>query len=236
MPLSGVLERFFNYWSNLPKAVDGLLPVKFDMLPSELQDIMPRVTLLKRVHRYQVNVCLMRTTSDTSWHTPFVGMNAFDLTASSMRENSAKLYAAILDHPAGAMLTEKLPHGAGRVVSLYLPLSDTAGCNSYIVGCSVCEDGKNLNKINGRLLPDYQQISSVAFVDIGAGMPKVDFENRYPNRTRQENPRPQWWSRFIPASPEMHKLKRYQEAEPENIWVVTSGQDFNDNNGKLVRH
>lgn len=199
MPLSGVLEQLFDYWKSLPRREGSLLPSRHDLMPTDLRDVIPRLSLLKRQHRYQVNVSMMRTTYNTSWRSPFVGINSFDLTTPSMRENSAKLYEAILDQPSGALMTENIlaKNGKQRCVhSLYLPLADSEGQSRYIVGCSAYQHKPCYENINERLLPAHDNVLDVEFLDIGAGQPSVTFEKII--REQRPTLSLHWWNRFLP--------------------------------------
>lgn len=199
MPLSGVLEQLFNYWKSLPRERDALLPARETLLPTDLRDMMPRLSLLKRQQRYQVHVSMIRTASNESWRSPFIGMNAFDLTAPSMRENSAKLYDAILNQPSGALMTEDIlgKNGKRRCVhSLYLPMEDENGKASYIVGCSVYRRKPCYENTNDRLIPSHNHVIGVDFFDLGAGLPEVEFEMIEP--THEPALSFQWWERFLP--------------------------------------
>lgn len=199
MPLSGVLEELFKYWRSLPRSEGSFLPTRHELIPTDLRDVIPRLSLLKRQHRYQVNVSMIRTGYNTSWRSPFVGMNSFDLTAPSMRENSAKLYEAVLDQPCGALMTENIlgKNGKQRCVhSLYLPLTDRDGQARYIVGCSAYLHKACYENTNERLVPAHEEVLNVEFLDIGAGQPSVTFEKV----SLQERPALSlhWWDRFIP--------------------------------------
>ena len=199
MPLSGVLEQLFKYWQNLPKAGKSLLPARRSLQPTALQDALPRLSLLKREHRYQVHVTMIRTASNNSTSSPFIGMNAFDLTPPAMRENSANLYAAILDHPAAALITENIINDNAKsrcIHSLYLPMTDSSGHPAYIVGCSVYRNRPCYASTNERLVPAHNHVVDVEFLDIGAGLPSVGFERIEPAPSQSLSF--QWWSRFLP--------------------------------------
>lgn len=199
MPLSGVLEQLFDYWKSLPREGSALLPTRQNLLPTDLHEMMPRLSLLKRHQRYQVHVTMIGTASNDSWRSPFIGMNSFDLTAPSMRENSAKLYAAVLDQPCAAVITENITTKSGKrrcVHSLYLPMTDHGGDANYIVGCSVYRRKPCYSSTNDRLVPAHDHVMDVEFLDLGAGLPSVDFEIIEPaNRPELSL---HWWERFLP--------------------------------------
>ncbi len=199
MPLSGVLEQLFEYWKTLPRGEGSLIPARHSLMPTDLRDVIPRLSLLKRQHRYQVNVSMIRTGQNIGWRSPFVGINSFDLTTPSMRENSAKLYEAILDQPSGALMTENILNKSGKqrcVHSLYLPLSDSQGKTSYIIGCSAYRRKPRFDTINKQLLLAHDQVLDVEFLDIGAGKPTVNFEKI--SISQRPTLSLHWWDRFLP--------------------------------------
>jgi len=199
MPLSGVLEQLYEYWKSLPRGEGSLIPARCSLTPTDLRDVIPRLSLLKRQHRYQVNVSMIRTGQNTSWRSPFVGINSFDLTTPSMRENSAKLYEAILDQPSGALMTENILNKNGKqrcIHSLYLPLSDSQGKTSYIIGCSAYRRMPRFDTINKQMLLAHEQVLDVEFLDVGAGKPVVNFEKI--NTHQRPTLSLHWWDRFLP--------------------------------------
>lgn len=231
MPLSGVLEQLFEYWNSLRRSEDALLPSRHDLMPTDLRDVMPRLSLLKRQHRYQVNVAMIRTAYNTSWRSPFVGINSFDLTTPSMRENSAKLYEAILDHPCGALMTENILNKNGKqrcVHSLYLPLADSGGHARYIVGCSAYRRKPCYENTNERLLPGHDQVLDVEFLDIGAGQPAVTFEKvSYEQRPTLSL---HWWDRFLPEwrkpRPDYREFRKPgAQNTAEHGWTASEGAE-----------
>lgn len=199
MPLSGVLEQLFDYWRSLPREGGEPIPARQNLLPTDLHDVMPRISLLKRLHRYQVHVSMIGTANNASWRSPFIGMNAFDLTAPAMRENSAKLYATILDHPCAALMKENIASKSGKsrcIQSLYLPMTDRSGKANYIVGCSSYQRKPCYENTNDRLMPAHNHVVDVEFIDIGSGLPSVHFEQVEPIETPSLSF--QWWERFLP--------------------------------------
>lgn len=199
MPLSGVLEQLFDYWKSLPRDGGVPIPARQNLLPTDLNDMMPRLSLLKRQKRYQVHVSMIGTANNASWRSPIIGMNAFDLTAPSMRENSAKLYAAILDQPCAALMKENITSKSGKVrciQSLYLPMTDRLGKASYIIGCSSYQRKPCYESTNDRLMPAHNHVIDVEFIDVGSGLPTVRFEQIEPAETPSLSF--QWWERFLP--------------------------------------
>jgi len=200
MPVSGVLERFMDYWYDLPRDEDGVLPCRAAMKPSNLHDMLPRLALLKRLDRYNVTATMMCTEYDSQWKGPTVGMNAFDLTPANMRENTADLYSAVLDQPAAALIREtvRLKNGkSADVASLYLPLANHLGAPTYIVGCTVYEKRPSYQTINDRLILDHQRVRNIEFLDIGAGQPNYMFERPAPRGPEPSDSK--WWDRFMPG-------------------------------------
>ena len=199
MPVSGVLEQFLDYWHDLPRGEDGVLPERAALKPSILHEILPRLALLKRLDRYNVTASMMCTEYDSQWHGPMVGMNAFDLTPANMRENTAELYSAVLDQPAAALIRETVTLKSGKsadVASLYLPLANSLGAPTYIVGCTVYEKRPTYESINDRLILDHQRVRGIEFLDIGAGQPAYNFERPQPRGP--EATVSNWWERLIP--------------------------------------
>ncbi len=226
MPLSGVLEQLFNYWKSLPREGDNLLPARRDLLPTDLRDVMPRVSLLKRHQRYQVHVSMIGTAINTGWRSPFIGMNSFDLTSPSMRENNAKLYASVLDQPSGALLTENIATKNGQqrcMHSLYLPLADNAGGANYIIGCSAYRRKPCFSTTNERLITAHDHVMDVEFIDLGTGIPAVEFEKL------DQSDRPalsmHWWNRFLPDWKRPKSFARdadgHRKPKQENAWTVS---------------
>lgn len=201
MPVPGVLEQFLDYWHDLPRGCDGILPARTALQPSKLHELLPRLALLKRLDRYNVTASLMCTEHDSQWRGPMVGMNAFDLTAPDRKENTANLYSAVLDQPAAALIRETIHLKGGTpadVASLYLPLCNKAGVPTYIVGCTVYEKRASYTNINDRLILDHEHVRNIEFLDIGAGQPAFEFERPEP-RPRSDETASKWWDRFVPT-------------------------------------
>jgi hypothetical protein len=199
-PVSGVLEQFLSYWNNLPRDANSVLPARSALNPSSLHHMLPRIAVLKRLDRYNVTATMLCTEYAKRWTGPVVGMNAFDLTAANMRENTAELYSAVLDQPAAALIRETVSRKGGRsadVASLYLPLANRLGAPTYIIGCTVYERRPTYTSINDRLILDHQRVRNIEFLDIGAGQPSYQFERPTPRGPEQSETK--WWDRFIPA-------------------------------------
>lgn len=230
MPLSGVLEQLFDYWKSLPRDGGVPIPARQNLLPTDLHEMMPRLSLLKRLKRYQVHVSMIGTANNAGWRSPFIGMNAFDLTAPAMRENSAKLYAAILDQPSAALMTENITSKSGKVRcihSLYLPMTDREGTASYIVGCSVYQRKPCYNSTNDRLMPAHNHVMDVEFIDIGSGLPSVQFEQVEP--TEAPNLSFQWWERFLPdwrkPKPDFRNHRSTADSAQQSAFWLNSAAD-----------
>ncbi len=200
MPVSGVLECLFNYWERLPRTGVDSLPIRAALNSVELLELLPRVALLKRVDRYNVQASMMNLSDTSLWQRPFVGMNAFDLTAPEVRESRAKFYEAVLDQPAAAHLKETIQQKDGvqaTVKSLYLPLADGRGQATYIMACTVYDNTVHNNNINDRLVLDHQDVKELEFIDIGNGIPIMQFERPEP-RAAEDNDL-NWWQRIMPG-------------------------------------
>lgn len=202
MLLSGALEHLYTYWNALPRDDGAIVPARFHMLPTDLKDTLPRVSLLKRKSRYDVQVSMINTSQNEGWCGPFLGMNAFDLTAPHMRENSAHLYEALLKHPCGALMSEEINTKNGnvrRVQSLYLPLSNINGEPSYLLICSDCKktNAEKPQQSHDRLLTSQGHMVGVEYLDIGAGVPDTEFENTI-HEVAQPDLSHHWWDRFMP--------------------------------------
>lgn len=202
MPVSGVLESLLQYWKELPKAGQQSLPCRSALNPLSLLELLPRVALLKRLDRYNVQACMMSMSDADVWHRPFVGMNAFDLTSPHIRECRAKFYEAILDHPAASYLRETVHQKDGRsalVKSLYLPMCDKLGMANYIMACSVYENQPKPDQISNRLVLDHKDIKELEFIDIGHGKPHMEFERPEPRQAEEDDLN--WWQRIMPLKP-----------------------------------
>lgn len=223
MLLTGVLKQLFDYWESLPKAGESMLPARQHLMPTDLHEWMPRLTLLKRHERYQVHVSMIGTENNAGWRSPFIGMNSFDLTTPSMHENSAMLYEAVLDQPSAALMVEDILTKSGRrqcVQTLYLPLADKDGAPSYIVGCSTYRRKPSYNRINDRLMPNRDHVMNVEFIDIGAGLPSVAFEHI--NREADPSLSHHWWERFLPdlrrPKPDFRSHRNIDEEDAASGW------------------
>lgn len=200
MPVSGVLECLFKYWQGLPRVGANRLPARAALNPGELAELLPRVALLKRLDRYNVQASMMNMSDTHLWQRPFVGMNAFDLTAPDIRESRAAFYEAVLDHPAAAHLKETVSQKDGKqatVKSLYLPLADQTGTATYIIACTVYDSQPQQVGLADRLVLDHEDVKELEFIDIGCGKPHMRFERPIP-RPPQENVL-NWWQRIMPT-------------------------------------
>jgi hypothetical protein len=198
------------------------------MLPTGLADITPFLSVLKRESRYQVYVSKVGTSHNTTWQSPIVGMNSFDLVPPTMRENTAKLYAAVLDHPCGVMLTERYTADSGayqQIYSLYLPMTDKDDNPNYIIGCSTYEKCSETERVNDRLLPAHEQITNVEFLDIGAGIPNVKFD--VPKQTVNTAQLSQtWWTRFVPMWGRPQASIKHSSSREINNWNQKSAHSY----------
>lgn len=231
MPLSGVLEQLFKYWKHLPRSNSEILPARSTLIPTDLHHAIPRLSLLKRQDRYQVHVCMIRTACNSAWQSPFVGINSFDLTTPSMRENSALLYEAVLDQPCGALLTENILDKKKKprcIRSLYLPLSDRKGNANYIVGCSAYRRAPRYENTNEHLVPAHVNVLDVEFLDIGKGQPTVTFEKV--SLDQRPSLSLHWWDRFIPdwskPKPDFRQFRDpNDQTDTEHGWTEVNGQN-----------
>ncbi len=201
MPVSGALEHLLEYWQSLPRGAGQIIPAKATLTPSEIHEILPRIALLKRNDRYDIPIRMMGTSTNNSWHSPHIGMNAFDFTSPQMQENTARVYEAVLDHPCAALLKKTIArkHTSVDVASLYLPLSDSKNQATYIIACSVYETREESSHMNDRHMLDHQNIRHLQYIDLGSGTPKVIFDkpeanpNLHANSSSSEK---RWWNRF----------------------------------------
>ena len=198
--MSGVLGRLLEYWMSLPRSGSSLIPGRTALQCSELLELMPRLALLKRLDRYNVQASMMNISNSTILQNPLLGMNAFDLTAPAIREQRASFYEAVLDKPAVAQMRETVRQQNGKeasVKSLYLPMADSRGEANYIIACTVYENRPEYNGINDRLVLDHQNVQDLSFIDIGGGVPTVTFERQAPEVIKLSEHR--WWSRLVPV-------------------------------------
>ncbi len=206
-PLPDPLERLWGYWNALPKMGGSILPPRIAFRPDELIDLLPRISLMKRIHRHEIIIGLTGSEVDKLWDRKLTGMNIFDLTAPSMRENVARFYDAILGKsfdqigPAAAVSNEHSVDAHGRtldVTSMYLPLCDLAGNPNYILGCTLPAHHNWRGTVKDRFVLDHRQIKGVKFFDVGAGMPEVTFIEPIADHIPPPSAH-SWWSRILPG-------------------------------------
>jgi len=210
MPVSGVLESLLHYWQHLPRTGIYDLPERAALQPVELQELLPRLALLKRLDRYNVQASMINMSNISLWRHPMVGINAFDLSAPDIKECRAEFYAAVLDHPAAAHLRETTQNKSGKpanVCSLYLPLADHDGTPTYIIACTVYENEHQYSNINDRLILDHHDVQELEFIDIGRGTPAMQFAR--PTPRTENDPDLNWWRRIMmPARTKSPSFRR----------------------------
>lgn len=236
MPLPGVLEHLYGYWQSLPRPEQSLVPARFNMLPTDINASIPRLSLLKVQDRYDVQVSMVNTGQNEGWCGPFIGMNAFDLTAPHMRENTALLYENVVNHPCGAIMREEIKAKTGKVrqiLSLYLPLSDINGQPRYILSCTDYRRQRVVgkSKVHDRLMASHDHVIDIEFIDIGAGTPDVAFETVTPSQPHTISHT--WWDRFVPTLPRwlVGEKPSVKPALPESI-EKNARSDRADKTGK----
>lgn len=212
------LECLWAHWSSLPRANGFGVPMRRALNVSDLSDILPRLSLMRRMGPYNVTVGLVGTAVDALWDHPIAGMNAFDLTAPSMRENAERFYTALLSHPSAAVIREHVQRGPGRtleVSTLYLPMCDREGDAVYIVGCSVFASASSPRALADHLITDCRQLAGIEFLDIGNGVPTVDFADMDGSsrlKTRVHARDESWWRRFLPSGIKAREGRRRSDA------------------------
>jgi len=207
MPVSGVLKQLLEYWQTLPRKCGAEMPARACLGTGVLHEILPKLTLMKRLDKYNIQVSTMGTrktkplNGSTLENGPLLGFNAFDLTAPYMRENAARFYATVMDQPSGAIIREttlRKNSKKANVASLYLPLTDQYGEPNYMMGCSVYENKQRDDKVHNLLILGHQPVHNVEFIDIGNGKPVWEFarpqlHSNIPTETR-------WWDKLLPAA------------------------------------
>ncbi len=209
MLVSGTLGQLLDYWHSLPRDLHTTMPTRAALQPHVLRDILPRIALMKRLDRYEILTTIVGTDSQMQWLTPVAGMNAFDFTSPGMRENTARLYEAILEQPTGVVVNEYQTtknRAHRKITSLYLPLTDRNGFPIYIMGCSICDNRSHKYTACERLTLNSEKISDIEFIDIGTGLPTIRFEHTA-ERLPQSSP-DHWWSRFMPQQRARHQHSR----------------------------
>lgn len=179
MALPSALDEIIGIWRALPRKAGALLPCRRALNPRDLARALPRVALMQRRERYDIQVGMVETPFDAHWSEGMAGFNAFDIADSDMRENIARFCDAILSQPAGAWVEEKVEAmggGEATVSTLYLPLTDRQDRATYIMGCSVSDRPAAHRSLREKLVPTPSAIAAVRFFDIGRGKPSVAFE------------------------------------------------------------
>ena len=207
--LDGPLNELMNYWRALPRQSGVIIPMRREFHPGDIAGILPRISLMKRISQDTIVVGLVGTAVDALWDVPLTGMNIFDLASPRMKINIARFYGAILNQPCGAYIREKKKSPDGvtlRVSSLYLPMTDRLGAPNYIIGCSVFQSkytglaNKAGAPLSDRLVLEQSHIKALKFIDLGFGLPDIQFETVPPRHPMIKRPPPEnWWNRFIPA-------------------------------------
>lgn len=192
------LNRLHAVWRGLAQgnkthAPNGL-PYRKDFALIDVADMIPCLTIMRRYGPQDITISMIGTAIDSLSTRPVTGMNIFDLVKPSMRYNVASLYGALLDHPAGALVSEfvgsgidasRYSHSKMRLITtLYLPLCDRRGHANYIIGCSTSKIPSNFGhpvSRQGRRLIDHivtrnRQLAGLKFIDIGHGLPNPAFD------------------------------------------------------------
>lgn len=202
------IERLWRHWRNLPCPNGSSVPLRRTLEIARLSDILPRLSLMERNGPYNMTVGLVGTAVDALWDAPITGMNAFDLTSPSMREEAELFYTTLLTKPCAAIIREHVHKRSARdmdVSTLYLPLADREGEPSYIIGCSVFAASSSKASLSEHLVTDRRQLDLVEFLDIGSGLPAPQTLKTFSAAKDLQNPKPQqfsdhgWWRRFLPS-------------------------------------
>lgn len=199
MPVTGILKQLLEYWQSLPRDCYGGLPLRSALNPTELNDILPKLTLLKRLDKDNVMVSVLGTESDALRTSPMIGMNAYDLASPDTLEDTSKLYETILDKPTGAVMRETVSAKGGKeqkIASLFLPLADENGAPNYIMSCGVYEHDTASTPKSSRQLMGHSHIRDIDFIDIGNGIPHWEFARPEPRQELQEVSS-RWWERLL---------------------------------------
>lgn len=207
MPVSGVLKQLLEYWQRLPREYGAGMPARACLNAGTLHEILPKLTLMKRLDKYDILVSTMGTKNTTHLqgstleNGPLLGFNAFDLTAPYMRENAARFYETVMDQPSGAIIREATLRKDGKkanVASLYLPLADKYGEPNYMMGCSVHENKQRYDKVHNLLVLGHQPVHDIEFINIGYGKPVWKFTRPQPHTNIPVETR--WWDKLLPTS------------------------------------
>ncbi len=176
--LKGSLAGLMRYWQGLPCQDNLPIPMRKSFHPADITDILPRISLMKRLSDRHIMVGLVGTEIDALWKRPITGMNLFDLAPPEMHQNLERFYTAIINHPVGAVVSER-KIGTNRipfdVSTLYLPMADREGVSNYIIGCSIYKTRFKGIGLKDRLLIDQRNVRKVAFLDLGFGVPEIKF-------------------------------------------------------------
>lgn len=209
MTLERPTDNLLAVWQALPRQDGALMPRRSALHITELAKILPRISLMCWASPYEMTIGLVGTKVADLWDRPTVGMNAFDLIPPAMRKNASQLYQTILKMPVGATVRERLRRPRRRplhITSLYLPLADEDGTPRYIVGCSVASEDHQLPVLRDHVVTSHRQLAGLTFLDIGAGVPTVNFEmpSIHQMKTVQNLPyadRRGWWHRLTGGRP-----------------------------------
>lgn len=165
-----VARELLQAWSQLPKR--ACVPDRNSFDPMAIARILPVVSLIERKAYDEWRFRLVGTEIERRWGRRLTGCEFGGTVSPKVRTLMCYEFRQVVEHPCGSLSRRHIEFGSGRVAvveTLRLPLRDSEGAVSLILGCS----GELPERAPAVLdLPRaIVTITEQTFLDIGAGCP-----------------------------------------------------------------
>lgn len=170
-------DKLLTYYLSLPRHSEAGVPLRGDINPAGLKEILPYLHLSEWQAPDRLIVRLRGTALDGQFQDPKEGDNMLDVVHADDHAAYCHALGQVFSLPCGALLERRIPDEYGKAVPFYmlaLPLTDSDGRARFMVGASSIEDVPAWSFLQNALFTVTDaRLTKTHFINIGFGTPGV---------------------------------------------------------------
>ncbi|MEH6631743.1 MAG: PAS domain-containing protein [Halopseudomonas aestusnigri] len=167
-------QQFYDYWRNLERKGEGIVPLKSSFMPEEIGHLLPNMIVYELISKENIKIRLQGTAINERLGQDMTGGNYLDYVEGSRREVASRAFWLMAQQPCGVIATLEHALSGGRTItveSIGFPFENDSGENPIIMYQSNEVEAYNpiAHKNDGQLKLIF--VVDRQIIDIGNGAP-----------------------------------------------------------------
>ncbi len=168
-------EKLLAYYLSLPRHIEGGVPLRSDINPVQIKEILPHLHLSEWQPPDRLIVRLRGTALDGQFQDPKEGDNMLDVVHGDDHVGYCNALNKVFSLPCGVLLDRRIPDEFGGLAPFHmlaLPLADNEGRVRFMVGASAIEGVPLWSFLQkAPFTVTDARLTEAHYIDIGFGVP-----------------------------------------------------------------